>query len=432
MKIRYSIFVLLIIFSDSISQQVLIGNIESKFIHKQTLNNSLTNHLPDLSKQIKITNIDSSLKMGWTKCPICFKKPNISIRDYLFERQLGIEVAAQLRYYFQVSFDKEMTDKLVLIGNRVLKNWTFPLKGYSYDFKILESEEVNAFACPTGFIFVTSGLLEVAESDKELEAILAHEITHVENRHGYRLYKQTQDISILSTLASILLSGISNVDLSSLTEFSKNLILNGYSRKFEKEADTFATLYLEKTQNRSNEYLAIILKKFQDIHGRIGGFFSTHPKIVERVQEVENTKLFKIVSPKLVGYSKLKDIKSVSLEFHFGTLDRDDITLYGLIKKDAEILNKFEKNNRFKNVILRDDKASINWKISYLSYEEFRDELSNPISISMDVTDFKKERSHFVFTENKQLDLSKIDKVEIIFIDYVPYLRGYKLEIIQQ
>ena len=54
----------------------------------------------------------------------------------------------------------------------------------------MEDDEVNAYALPTGFVFVNRGLLETTESDLEIEGVIAHEIAHVERRHSYRIYRQ--------------------------------------------------------------------------------------------------------------------------------------------------------------------------------------------------------------------------------------------------
>lgn len=79
----------------------------------------------------------------------------------------------------------------------VLDRWPVPLKGYRYRFQVVDADDVNAFAVPTGYVFVTRGLLESLETDEELAAILAHAIAHVESRHSHRQWRNARNMSIV-------------------------------------------------------------------------------------------------------------------------------------------------------------------------------------------------------------------------------------------
>ena len=59
------------------------------------------------------------------------------------------------------------------IGKRILEKWPTPLQGYTYRFYVMEDDEINAYALPTGFVYVNRGLLEMTESDMEIEGVLA-------------------------------------------------------------------------------------------------------------------------------------------------------------------------------------------------------------------------------------------------------------------
>lgn len=238
-----------------------VGNTESKIFHSYGCN-----HLPNKEHRILFATRAEAEKAGYRECPVCFKiAPEIP--HFHEERALGMEMAAHLRYYYPLSVKGELQKKLQHIGEKVIANWPFPLKGYCYEFHVLESDDLNAWAVPTGLIFVTSELLNTVESSEELEAILAHEIAHIERRHGYAQYENVK----LSGLAKGILTAMAvaaGEDTRTL-EFADaiynvatQLVLLGYSRGNEREADIFAKLYLRKNGKNQQKFL-VALKKIK-------------------------------------------------------------------------------------------------------------------------------------------------------------------------
>ena len=127
---------------------------------------------------------------GYTRCGVCFVPtpdvPTPDVSDYETERSLAMLGLQQVQSTYYPLVDAELQEYLERIGERVLDAWPVPLKGYRYRFQVVDSDEISAFAVPTGYIFMTRGLLESLESDDEVAAILAHEIAHVESRHSWR------------------------------------------------------------------------------------------------------------------------------------------------------------------------------------------------------------------------------------------------------
>ena len=114
----------------------------------------------------------------------------------------------------------------------------------------LDSDDVNAFAVPTWYIFMTRGLLQSLESDNEVAAILAHEIAHVESRHSYRVWRNAQRASTIAGIVGLFAGGTdNNVDdiVAIMTSFTANLFMAGHGRDREREADLFASFYLTET-----------------------------------------------------------------------------------------------------------------------------------------------------------------------------------------
>ncbi len=137
----------------------------------------------------------------------------------------------------------------------------------------------NAFALPSGLIIVTDELVRLAENDRELLSVLAHEIGHVEERHGLRsLYASTG----VFLLVSVLLGDV--VSVSSAAAGLPTLLLEtGYSRRFELEADAVAGRYaLER--GWGTEPLARLLTRLSGDADAVPTFLSTHPATLARVK----------------------------------------------------------------------------------------------------------------------------------------------------
>ena len=122
---------------------------------------------------------------GYKPCMVCFlRPPRVDRWDY--EEEFHQRGLADVRAEFTISEDRIAHSVLQELGEEVLAAWPAPLKGYAYEFLLVEQPAVNGFALPGGRVFVTSGLINVIENEAALKAILAHEVAHVESRHSYR------------------------------------------------------------------------------------------------------------------------------------------------------------------------------------------------------------------------------------------------------
>jgi len=142
----------------------------------------------------------------------------------------------------------------------------------------------NAFALPDGRIFLTDALVELAGSDDEVLAVLAHEAGHHVHRHGMR---QAIESSSVFLLAGVLFGDASGSSLA--VSLPAVLLTNGYSRGHEREADAYA-FDLLKRHGRSPEAFATMLARLSKAHeselgGGAVGYLSTHPPSPERIAE---------------------------------------------------------------------------------------------------------------------------------------------------
>ena len=266
-----------------------------------------SNHLPPAEDRSEYIDLDEALAAGHRRCGVCFyETPRVS--NYLTERALGAECSAQVRFYYPVVVDQLQQERITTLGNRALASWPLLKKGYSYSFELVRSDDANAFACPGGPVFITTGLLDVVEDDAELEAVLAHEIGHVEMRHGYRKLKSAQKAAFWGAVAAVVVGAATSDDLgdaqtfatltAAVSSIASEIVLSGYSRAFEMESDSLATVYLQSHEvAQGPSPMAQILSKInysaQVRGGEVGkqNAFSSHPNMSDRIDKAETASI---------------------------------------------------------------------------------------------------------------------------------------------
>ncbi|HLY72773.1 MAG TPA: M48 family metalloprotease [Planctomycetota bacterium] len=212
---------------------------------------------------------------------------------------------AEGRYVGLYDKDQNLEEYVALVGLSVALESDRPETFKGYHFGVVNSTDINAFAAPGGFIFVTTGALKLMENEDELAGVLSHEIGHVNLRHpedhANRAADQAGVMGILDTgghLASTALSILgrkSTADnLATLTKgfgsvldgFTKELIVNGYGRESELAADALGVKVLCRPGVRYNpgalkEFIARLPKKER-------GAWSTHPELDGRMQAIDD------------------------------------------------------------------------------------------------------------------------------------------------
>jgi Zn-dependent protease with chaperone function len=244
------------------------------------------------------------------RCKLCF--PKINRLAFLDEELLiQAQLLATIRQNFDGSSNSALQTRVAELGQRVLSNWPFPLKGYDYQFAVIKNGGFNAYACPAGYVFLTEAILETLESDEELESILAHEIAHVEMRHSlkelYRLRQAAAGAQIFGAIAQVGIGAVAahnNVDGATAANLGQaaglissaivyQILEGNYSEEQEKEADLLAAMYLQKN-NKSRDSLLNVLAKIRTEQNNRGQSpriaNGSHPAIDERLFIVSNCK----------------------------------------------------------------------------------------------------------------------------------------------
>jgi predicted Zn-dependent protease len=160
---------------------------------------------------------------------------------------------------------------------------------------IQNSDEINAFAAPGGFIFLTRGMLRCCPQEDAVAAVLAHEIGHVQYKHGLRAIKQSRVTSALTSLAIKGTKKYGDEDLAKLTEtfegsisdITKTLIVNGYSRSFEHQADLAAISMLQRTGYNPNGLVMMLNQMKTQLKPGRQDFAATHPSPDSRLAEIQ-------------------------------------------------------------------------------------------------------------------------------------------------
>lgn len=149
-----------------------------------------------------------------------------------------------------------------------------------------ETLGANAFALPSGIVVFTDEMVELAETDEELMAVIAHELGHVHHRHIMRSILQN---SLAALLVASLLGDVTSISglAASIPTF---LVEQRYSREFEFEADAFTLRWMESQQLDKQHFSRILQRLSASHHGDSAGieqYLSTHPSMSERIAAIE-------------------------------------------------------------------------------------------------------------------------------------------------
>jgi len=197
-------------------------------------------------------------------------------------RQAAREVEGSLPIY-----EDEMVQAYVdSLGQELARHSKRPELRYS--FKVVDTDDVNAFALPGGWLYVNRGLITTAENESELAGVIGHEIGHVVGRHGARQISKQYGLAVLVELVA---GGSGDPSLAQdiagqFAAFGAGLTLLKYGRLAEQEADAYA---VEETYGAGidPEGTATFFEKLMALHERepkgVDVWFSTHPPTQERV-----------------------------------------------------------------------------------------------------------------------------------------------------
>jgi beta-barrel assembly-enhancing protease len=210
-----------------------------------------------------------------------------SIQFYSIEREVAIgrQLAAEVDRTSKVINDPLVSEYVNRIAQNVVLHSDSKVP---FTIKVIDSQEVNAFALPGGFLYVNRGLLEAADNEAEVAGVIAHEIAHVAARHGMEQASKGELFNYLS-IPLIFLGGIGGYAIRQGLGLAVPLSFLKFSRGAEKEADRLGAQYMWASGYDPNALITFFEKlqaKNKKKPGTLSKLFSTHPMTGDRITEV--------------------------------------------------------------------------------------------------------------------------------------------------
>jgi len=227
----------------------------------------------------------------------CATNPVTGTPDLVFmseaeEIQLGRTNDAKIKKQYPVYENAVLQAYVDRVGQQLAKHSHRP--SLTYHFTVLDSPEVNAFALPGGYVYITRGILAYLNSEAELAAVLGHEIGHVTARHAVRQHSAATTTGILGSIIGAA-TGTQNL----FNDTFGHAFLSGYGRDHELESDRLGAEYLARSGYNPQAMLEVIgvLKNQEEFEKKLAaaenrppriyhGVFASHPSADKRLQEV--------------------------------------------------------------------------------------------------------------------------------------------------
>lgn len=222
-------------------------------------------------------------------------RPNFVLMSEDDELVLGYRYSKEVAASYARYEDPGLQDYVSSVGQALAKKSHRP--GIRYRFSVLDSPEVNAFALPGGYIYITRGLMAYLRSEAELAAVLGHEIAHVTARHSVRQHALQTTADGAMVLGSLFLPEIASLG-QGVYSLLGGALFSGYGREHELEADRIGAEYLARSGYDTDAMIDVIeVLKDQELYERARaeqegrpahvyhGVFASHPDNDTRLHE---------------------------------------------------------------------------------------------------------------------------------------------------
>jgi len=232
---------------------------------------------------------------------------------YSLEREIamGKQYAQEVESSVKLVQDPVVNEYVNRIGQNLVRNSDAKVP---FTIKVVDSDEVNAFALPGGFFYVNSGLILAADDEAELAGVMAHEIAHVAARHATRQMTRGQ-LANLGSIPLIFMGGWAGYAIRSAAGFALPMTFLTFSRGFEAEADYLGLEYMYKTGYDPQAFVSFFEKlqaKEKKKPGSLAKAFSTHPQTPDRIgkSQEEIAKVLPAKDTYVINTSEFDQVKS--------------------------------------------------------------------------------------------------------------------------
>ena len=215
------------------------------------------------------------------------------------EQQLGANVSLRIRTRYGVIQDAGVHRYVSLVGMALAQGSTRP--NLPWTFIVLDTDGVNAFAAPGGYVHITRGALALIKSEAELTGVLGHEIVHITEKHTVRAIQKNQAVQMG---ASETLSGSAALMDRVVTAVYDNIVERGFGRAEENESDDHGVTLANKTGYAPaglSGFLTTLKDRNKDAKEK-RGLFASHPEMDDRLGRIKKL----IASKKLTATATLE------------------------------------------------------------------------------------------------------------------------------
>jgi len=241
------------------------------------------------------------------------------VNFYSLEKEiaLGKQLASEVERQAKIVNDPVIAEYVNRVGQNLVRNSDAKVP---FTIKVIDSEEVNAFALPGGFFFVNSGLILKADNEAELAGVMSHEIAHVAARHGTRQATRGE-IAQLGMIPLIFMGGWTGYGIYQAASVLVPVGFLKFSRTFESEADMLGLEYMYKAGYDPTAFVDFF-EKVETLEKRKPGtmakVFSTHPMTDDRIRAAQSNiqNLLKAKPEYVLTTSEFNDVKTRLMAMH--------------------------------------------------------------------------------------------------------------------
>ncbi|HEX4275455.1 MAG TPA: M48 family metallopeptidase [Bryobacteraceae bacterium] len=222
--------------------------------------------------------------------PTAIGDRNVSrgLNFYTLEQELalGKQLAIEVEKEAKIVDDPIVSEYINRIGQNLARNSdvTFPVT-----FKLIESDEINAFTLPGGYVFIDTALFKLSANEAELASAIAHEIGHAAGRHATRQASRNQLIG-MGTIPLAIFGGIGGLAARQAVNLGEPMAFLKFSREFENEADLLGLQYLWKAgydPTASIDLFEALESTERRQPGSVAKLFRTHPLTPDRIEKTQ-------------------------------------------------------------------------------------------------------------------------------------------------